>query len=83
MATEEAASASQMVQAWVVLGFFDGSDVGDLCFLDSCEAQGLSIKGNMGADGSGFFIGLCCLRCIPTKFHTQFGDGSAPMGIYG
>ena len=65
------------------LGFFDGLDVGDLCFLDSCEAQDLSIQGNIEADGSGFFNGLCCLGLIPTKFHTQFPDGSPPAGIYG
>ena len=65
------------------LGFFDGLDIGDLCFLDSCKAQGLCIQGNMGADGSGFFNGLYCLRLIPSKFHIQFPDGSPPMGIYG
>ena len=65
------------------LGFCDGLDVGDFCFLDSCEGQGLSVQGNTGADGSGFLNGLCCLRLIPMKFHTQFPDGCLPMGIYG
>ena len=40
------------------LGFFDSLDIGDLCFLDSCKAQGPCIQGNTGADGSVLFNGL-------------------------
>ena len=64
-------------------GLLDGAGMGDLCFLDSWGAQGLSIHGNMGADGSGFFNGLCCLGLILMKFHTQFPDSSPPTGVYG
>ena len=37
----------------------------------------------MGADGSSFFNGLCCLGLIPMKFHAQFPVCSLPTGIYG
>ena len=65
------------------LDFFDRSDASDLCSLDSSEVQGFSVHGHTGADGSSFLNGLCCLGLVPTKFHTQFPDGSLPMGIYG
>ena len=51
---------------------------GAVGLLDSCGAEGLSIQGGMGADGSGFFDGLFHLRIVLMEFHAQFQDYFLP-----
>ena len=73
VAVEQRVSASQTVWAQVALAS-----------LTVARAEGLSIQGNMGADGSGFFDGLLLSRnLVLTEFHVQLPDYFLSTGIYG